>query len=94
MDEDNKNSGVQEKSTDENMVTHEKLEGTPFVLRNTGNGYFVTMGNHKITEETKTKKEAENLIFKLNWLTLIRVIATAVDNVIEERSKKEKEIIK
>lgn len=68
-----------------------KIEGTPFVRRKTDEGYIITMGNHKITEATKTAKEAEDLIFKLNWLTLIRVIATAVDNVLEEKQRIAKE---
>lgn len=90
MDNDNKNSGVQEKPTDDNMV-NVQIEGTPFVRRKTDEGYIITMGNHKITEPTKTIKEAEDLIFKLNWLTLIRVIATAVDNVIDERERRKKD---
>lgn len=92
MDNNNKNSGMQEKSTTNDMVEESavRLEGTPFVRRKTEEGYIITMGNHKITEPTKTPKEAENLIYKLNWLTLIRVIATAVENVLDERERKEK----
>lgn len=62
-----------------------KLEGTPFFNRKTEEGWIITMGNHRITEATATAEEAETLVFNLNWLTLIRVIATAVENVIDER---------
>lgn len=96
MDNNNKNSGMQEEPTVDNMVKERnvKLEGTPFWRRETDEGYIITMGNHRITEPTKTAKQAEDLIYKLNWLTLIRVIATAVDNVLEERAKQAVDKIK
>lgn len=95
MDNNNKNSGMQEKSTTNDMVEelNVKLEGTPFVRRKTEDGYIITMGNHRITEPTDTAKKAEDLIYKLNWLTLIRVIATAVENVLDERTRIAKEEI-
>lgn len=71
-----------------------KIDGTPFANRIEDGKWFITMGNHKITEPCETAEEAESLVFKLNWLTLIRVMAVVVDNTISEREKLRKEVKK
>lgn len=90
--ESNTGTNAEKKDNSNSFEEHNiKLEGTPFVRRKTDKGWIVTMGNHRITEPTKTEKQAEDLIYKLNWLTLIRVIATAVENVLDEKQKIAKE---
>lgn len=64
-----------------------KIDGTPFWNRYENGKWFATMGNHRITEPTEKKEDVENLIFNLNWLTLIRVIASAIEDVYDEKER-------
>lgn len=81
--ENSQTTANQANSTDysNELINREPIEGTPFQLIKLENGFFLTMGNYRITEIYNTKEETLELINtqKLNWYTLLTIINTMIE---------------
>lgn len=58
------------------LIDREEIENTPFLLVKTEHGYFLAIGNHRITELTKTREEQLEKIYSSNidWLFLLTTV--------------------
>lgn len=74
-----KETGKQDSS--EKLIERERMENTPFVLIKEEEGYFLTLGQYKVTETKETREEIEELITgdKTNWEFLMTVIGTIIE---------------
>lgn len=75
------------------VYSNSKIEGTPFNIVETGaNGWFITIGNERITEPTETKAEALEKLETEKWNIIVRMMGSmwgAWQTVINEEKKKE-----
>lgn len=89
---DNKNLNYKEENTQ--TVTREEVENTPFEIIGTEQGYFLAMGNNRLTEFHLTVEELlvkhdlvkdfEGKAFsQTNWNFLTTVIATIINKINE-----------
>lgn len=62
------------------LATDEQLEGTPFVIRwREGKGWFLTIGDTRITDPTNTKEETLDLMKKDLWKIIAAMIVHIVN---------------
>lgn len=62
------------------LITHNKIEGTPFyVTGNEEKGYFIRLGDYKISEAKQTEDEAIKDLEENKWNIMVNIIATVVD---------------
>lgn len=72
-----------------NLVDHKQITNTPFTI--TGNktvGWFLRMGDYRITEFKDTMQEAEDEIYIKPWEITLRLIAVCQD--LDEKRRNEK----
>lgn len=78
--QDNKNS-----SKSKQLVKRKEITGTPFVAVKDEKGWFLTMGQYRITEHKEELKGLEQLLKQnndqMNWNFLTTVIATIVEQI-------------
>jgi len=72
-----------EESKNTELIQRDKLEGTPFTIITIEDGSFGTLGEYRVTEKMKTKKEVEKYLKEPKWDT----IATIVSILITENNK-------
>lgn len=80
-------TSVEETNIDnKNLVSVETIDGTPLaVVGNDEEGYFIAMGQYKMTEIQKTKEEAlENLKYN-EWNIILRMMSAVIE--INEKMK-------
>lgn len=68
------------------LIIHREIPRTPFVI--TGNedrGYFVRLGDYRISDIQKTPEEAENELVEQHWNVIMRMIASIVERFNETR---------
>lgn len=90
MSEQNRLDYGNEKQTPEKHITNEEIKDTPFRIIHTEEiGWFAALGQHRVTETFKTKKEVEKEIDKPTWRTITNVMVTIATQVqeIAERAK-------
>ena len=74
----------------ENYFEHKEIEGTPFhSIYQEDKGWFIVMGNHRLTEPTKTQEEAEAQISFKDWNFVTRVIGVITDYTIKQMQYKQ-----
>lgn len=72
-------NSVEETHKAEYLATDEQLKDTPFVLRwRDGRGWFLTIGDTRITEPTKTKEETLERLEKEMWKLIAGMIVHIV----------------
>lgn len=62
------------------LILKREIKGTPFTL--TGNedqGYFLTLGNYRLTEAKETPEEATEEIESNTWNIISRLVAAYID---------------
>lgn len=71
---DNKNSSK--------LIEREHIPGTPFhVIGMKDKGWFLIMGNYKITEDYATKDEAINQLAESHWNIILNLTSIAVETI-------------
>lgn len=69
----------------ETLIERIKVEGTPFwIIGEKGRGYFLIMGNTKITETRVTIAEVKEDMIKEMYNIIFRMTGTIVEKMIEE----------
>lgn len=71
-------------SNSEHLVQREPIKGTPFVLTNIGDGWFVTLGKYRVTENYETMEGAGTKVDVKNWEFLNNVIGVVTRETIKE----------
>lgn len=65
-----------------------KIEGTPFwIIGRKDKGYFIIMGDTKLTETVETKEIAMEKLIKEQYNITFRMIGTIVEKMIQEEKK-------
>ena len=62
-------------SKNELLLEREIIDNTPFTLVKQEGKIFGVMGNHRITEFFKSKKECKTALKKITWNRIVQVIA-------------------
>lgn len=76
------------KSSNEEIQTNEKIEHTPFYVRgNEKTGYFITLGDTRITETYETPLRAIGEVEPKNWNFMTTVISVITEKVTNELFK-------
>lgn len=69
------------------LIEREQIPDTPFwIYGSEEKGYFLVMGNNKMSETKETKEEAVELIIKEPFMLVLRMI-TAVFEKLEQLTK-------
>lgn len=62
------------------LIEHVEIEGTPFTITGSEEkGWFLRMGNYKLTEMMDDKEKIKEHIDKNGWLLTVDVIAVILD---------------
>jgi len=77
------NHGENTSQNNTELIEREKIEGTPFTLIKQEEKWFITMGDHRITEPTKHKNEQYNKLEKEKWLIITNVIIIILEKMNE-----------
>lgn len=56
------------------LIEYEQIEGTPYKAVKTEEGWFLTIGNYKLTEPTKTLEETEEKLKTDQWHIMINTM--------------------
>jgi hypothetical protein len=76
------------KNDNSNSYNYEYIENTPFIhVKDDIQGWYIVMGDTRITEPTKNKHQSLKQIEDINWKTLTVVIATIVQKVLDKRKE-------
>lgn len=75
-------------SADKKYEGRKKIDDSPFVMVNQDEVYFITLGQHRITEPKLTAEDSLSDITNLKWNTLINII-DAMMNIRDEFIKKD-----
>lgn len=65
------------------LIERKNVQNTPFTLVKDDKGWFVTMGEYRLSDIFETEEEAEKKA-EVNWETLIPVIAIIVEKIIKK----------
>lgn len=79
------------------LIQKEEIENTPFhVVGSEELGFFITIGNVRLTDPQKTMEEAYNMLDNHTWQIITNLIISLVYKILEEhdRSKKINEELK
>lgn len=60
------------------LAENRQIENTPFVLRRREKGYFLTIGDTRITEPTETEQETLDRLTKEEWIIIAAMIVHVV----------------
>lgn len=72
---------------------NEQYENTPLWIRgNIDDGYFITLGNQRISEFTETKTEAIRLIKEKDWNLLFNIV-TAIGTKLMQLTEEEIDLL-
>lgn len=71
-----------------NLVERKPIEGTPFtIIKQTMDNdkplYFLVMGDHRLTEPTRTEEETLEKIITEHWKIITTVVAIIVEKTLE-----------
>lgn len=85
-----KSKSIQQSQQEENQNSSDyssaPIEGTPFTMFRTPNGYVAVLGKDQITDYKKTEKEVlEELPNKKTLRTLITLMSAVASNVFDTR---------
>lgn len=62
------------------LITHDAIKNTPFII--TGNeerGYFLRLGDYRLTEYMQTKEDAAQALQKQQWDLILRCISIVTE---------------
>ena len=65
------------------LAEREQIQGTPFVLINQQDRWFLVMGNHRVTEPTLTKEETLKKLDTERWLLIMHIAIIAIEKMNE-----------
>lgn len=68
----------------EELIKIKHIEGTPFTLINTEMGWFIAMGQARLTEYEETKERLEKMIEEKDWGLMVSFAARIVDIALKE----------
>lgn len=69
------------------LVEHEDLPNTPFKITKTQEGFFLRMGDYRITDIHKDKQSATHELSKNKWLIIIRIIGAIIERYLSDKTK-------
>ncbi len=76
---DKQNSNFEEEVTKEELLTREEIEGTPFNVIGTENGYFGCIGKYRITEVAESAEEIRKELAEMTWNRITQVILILIE---------------
>lgn len=68
------------------------VEGTPFAVVESEEGFFVIMGKYRMSESFQKSSEAIKDAKRITWMRILQVIGATIENY--EKEDKEKTTIK
>lgn len=80
----NTQNNVEETHKSTSLVKNEQIKGTPFRIIGTENGWFIVMGDHKLTENSETEDEALLKLATEYWMIIMRMIARITEIIIKK----------
>lgn len=76
---ENQTTTSSESTSENNLVHHEQLTGTPFTLVRNENKWCLVLGNYRITENYPTRNEALERLDKDFWLVVTHLVTIVAD---------------
>lgn len=70
------------------IVNRNKIENSPFWAIGTDEGWFITMGDYRLTEPKPTEEEAIELLLTEDWNIIMRMCAVITEKTLAEINKK------
>lgn len=83
-----------ERATENELVTEEKVENTPFTIIGVYNEkekkriYTLVMGKYKLTEDSEDHEEIKKTSQEFNWNRVMQVMACMINEFTNEKNKK------
>ena len=71
-------------SQNEQLVTHEKLEGTPFTIVKQENKWLLVIGNTRMIEDKNSREEILETLDQEHWTITMRVTIMIAQKIFEE----------
>lgn len=69
----------------EQLLYHQEIEGTPFVVIGQEEKYFVALGHYRISEVYNNPEDAEHQVHAMEWEFLMNVITVLVTEIVKEK---------
>lgn len=69
----------EDKTVNEELVTRIDVEDSPFVIIGTDRGYFVSLGEFRLSDTFKTEEEAWDDAVSMTWNRMIQVVMVLLD---------------
>lgn len=83
--EDEHTSKVQ---SSEQLAFYERIPNTPFTIVGTPvDGYFLSIGKHRLTDKVKTVDEVKELLITDKWLITFRMVCSLHEIIIQDFTK-------
>lgn len=76
------------------IIVNEKMEGTPFRIVGTEQGWFIALGNHQLTEILPEREDAEIIVSTRDWNLILATISAAMntkDRIIAEEIQRRRQ---
>lgn len=75
-------NGKSNSQNEKPLIEDESLPGTPFHVRgNEETGYFLRLGNNRMTEHFPTKEDAINELYGEQWNMITKLIVTVTEQI-------------
>lgn len=75
------------------LIDRDKVPGTPFWIVGTDEGWFLTMGDYKVTTPVESKSIALDKLKTEKWDIIMRMAAIITEKTIDEHGKTLKELM-
>lgn len=74
----NTQNNIENTHNSQSLISREPIEGTPFTIIGTEVGYFITLGDFRLSEQTPDKQELIDKITNKTWDLIIATIAAVI----------------
>lgn len=62
------------------LIKRYDVDGSPFVIIKVEGKYFGSMGNFRITEPAKSKKEIEEVLRDMSWNRIVQIMLILIES--------------
>ena len=67
------------KSISTNETKFERIEGTPFAIVKQNKGWFIALGQYKVSDYYLTKEQAKKDIQRKDWDLILNVVSVLIE---------------
>lgn len=79
------NTDKNESPNNNELITYEQIEGTPFTIISKNNKHFLAVGNHRVSEETNIKEELIKMVDVRDYSLLTQLIGIIGEHIVAKQ---------